>query len=508
MGFIYGNSYLPYSPFMEPAHTHIPGTKWWPSMLAGKVRSLSIAAKLSLVLTIVIISGMGLLSLFILGNQSRVLKQQTDSYAAALGNQLSAAAIEPLLASDIQAIRQLTFNLADNQGIKGVAIYADQLAPLSTVGTIPKEDPAQLLQQPPLQWQSKIAEETVHLISYTSSIRFRDLNVGYYSITFDHSYMNMAHENTIWTISAITILMVTLGILIAMLISKRLSRPIKEIVEGSQQIAKGDHNFRFDEHRTDELGQLMNSLNNMTEGLLRKEQVEKTFSRYVSPNVAGSLMNDLEEIHLGGTHVEASVLFADIAGFTSISEGLEPVTINNLLNEYFTLIDQLASKYGGHIDKYIGDCAMILFGAPHADQEHSLNAVKCAMDIQKRVQEFNHKRQQHGLLTVEFCIGINSGTMLAGNMGSEKRMEYTVVGNAVNLASRLSSLSTARQVLVTKTLHDNLELEKLFHTSFSRSTQLRGTTDPMDVWQIDDYRQVPAIKESATTLPHPSPTIH
>jgi adenylate cyclase len=460
------------------------------------------------VLTTVTICGIGLLSLFILDNQSRILKQQTDTYAASLGNHLSAAAVEPLLASDLQTIRQLTFNLAENEGILGVAIYADQLAPLSTVGTTPNDDPAQLLQQSPLQWQKKIAEQKVHLISYTNSIRFRDLIVGYYSITYDYSYINMAHENTIWAISAITLLMVALGILTALFISKRLSRPINEIVDGCQLIARGDHTFRFEEGRTDELGQLMDSLNDMTEGLLRKEQVEKTFSKYVSPNVAGSLMNDLEEVHLGGNHVEASVLFADIAGFTSLSENLEPVTVNTLLNDYFTLIDQLADKYGGHIDKYIGDCAMLLFGAPREDKEHALNAVKCAMEIQHRLLEFNQKRQQLDLLTVEFCIGINSGTMLAGNMGSEKRMEYTVVGNAVNLASRLSSLATARQILVTKTVHDSLDLESLFHTSFSRTTQLRGTTDPVEVWQVDAYRQIPEPPEVKSSPSLPSPTVH
>lgn len=485
-----------------------PGYRWLPPPLSNRLGSLSIAAKLSLVLTTVIIIGMGLLSLFILGNQSRVLKQQTDAYASALGNQLSAAAVEPLLANDLQAITQLTFNLADNEGIKGVAIFADQLSPLSTVGVVPAEDPAQLLQQPPLQWQDTISKNTVDLISYTNSIRFRDLNVGYYCITFDRSFMNMAHSDTIRTISAITLLMVTLGIIIAFLIGKRVSRPIQEIVEGSQQIASGDHSFRFKERRTDELGQLMNALNDMTEGLLRKEQVEKTFSRYVSPSVAGSLMNDLEEIHLGGNHVEASVLFADMAGFTSISQGLEPVTINNLLNDYFTLIDQIAGKYGGHIDKYIGDCAMILFGAPVADREHAINAVKCAVEIQHRILEFNQRRQQEALLTVQFCVGVNSGTMLAGNMGSEKRMEYTVVGNAVNLASRLSSIATAGQIIVTKQLHDALELATLFSSKYCSTTKLRGTTKPVEVWQIIDYRQM--IDTPKIAVPHlsASETIH
>lgn len=488
--------------------SHIRSKKWASSRLSLKVGSLSVAAKLALVLTTVIVTGMGLLSLFILGNQSSVLNQQTDAYATALGNQLSAAAIEPLLAGDTQTTDQLTFNLADNEGIEGVSIFSDQLVPLSTTGVIPEENPTQLIQQPPLQWQNSTTNKATSLISYTNFIRFRDLNVGYYTITFDHSLLNTAYGDTIRTISAITILMVTLGIVIAIFISRRIFHPIKEIVEGSQQIAQGDHQFRFREHRTDELGQLMNSLNAMTEGLLRKDKVEKTFSRYVSPNVAGSLMDDMEKIQLGGSHVEATVLFADISGFTSISEGLEPVTINNLLNDYFTLIDKIAGEYGGHIDKYIGDCAMILFGAPHADKEHSLNAIKCGVEIQHLICKFNQKREQQELLTVEFCIGINSGTMLAGNMGSEKRMEYTVVGNAVNLASRLSSLATAGQILITQKLHDALSLDTLFTTTYRSTTKLRGKAKSVEVWQVENYLQVEDTPKTETASSLASQMIH
>lgn len=495
-------------PFIALNFSKIRNKQWVSSRLSSKVGSLSIAAKLALILTTVIIIGMGLLSLFILGNQSSVFTQQTDAYAAALGNQLSAAAIEPLLASDLQTTDQLTFNLADNEGIEGVAIFSDQLAPLSTIGVIPNEDPAQLIQQPPLQWRSNTTHKATNLTSYTNTIRFRDLTVGYYTITFDRSFMNTAYGNTIRAISSITFLMVALGIMIAFFISKRISRPIKEIVEGSQEIAQGNHQFRFKEHRTDELGQLMNSLNDMTEGLLRKEQVEKTFSRYVSPSVAGSLMDDFEKIHLGGSHVEATVLFADISGFTSISEGLEPMAINNLLNDYFTLIDKIAGEFGGHIDKYIGDCAMILFGAPYSDKEHSLNAVKCAMEIQHRLCQFNQKRQQQERLTVEFSIGINSGTMLAGNMGSEKRMEYTVVGNAVNLASRLSSIASAGQIIVTKKLHDALDLAALFTTRYVSTTKLRGKTTPVEVWQIMDYKQMTDTPKTETISVLPSQMIH
>ncbi len=486
---------------MTVATQHIPGKNLLLSNLSFKAGSLPIAGKLALIFTAVIIVGMGLLSLFILGNQSSVFGQQTDAYAAALSDQLSTAAIEPILAGDLQAIDQLTTNLVDNEGIEGVAILSDQLTMLSTIGIIPAQDPSRIRPNQPLYWHIGESKQ-FGMASYVSKINFRDITVGYSLITFDRSFMNTAYGDTIRTISAITALMVGLSIVVAIFLSKRLSRPIKHLVKGSQEISRGNYRFRFQEQRKDELGQLMGSLNTMTEGLLRKEQVEETFSRYVSPNVAWALMDDLEKVHLGGNHVEATVLFADISGFTSLSEELEPAAINRLLNDYFTLIDQVAEKHGGHIDKYIGDCAMILFGVPLQDEKHGLHGIHCAIEIQQVIQKYNLTRQQEGMITVEFSIGMNSGTMLAGNMGSERRMEYTVVGNAVNLASRLSSIATAGQIIVTRELHDALGLDTLFETSQAGTIKLRGKATPVEICHIErQVKILPASRLQDTLTP-------
>lgn len=454
-----------------------------PSFLSRAI-SRSIAVKLAFVLTAVIIVGMGLLSLFILGNQSHIFDQQVDAYATALGTQLSTAAVEPILAGDIQAVSQLTANLVYSDGIEGVAIFSDQSESLSTIGVNPKQNPAALYSSQPLQWSIGENEQT-KLSSYASLVSYEDLTVGYCVITFSRAYMTAAYGDTIRTISAITVLMVGLGVIAAVFISKLLSRPVEQLVEGTQEIAQGNYQFRFKDRRKDELGQLMLALNTMSEGLSKKEKVEQTFSRYVSPNVACTLMDDMDKNQLGGSHVEATVLFADISGFTSLSEQLEPAAINSLLNDYFTLIDQVAGKHSGHIDKYIGDCAMILFGAPFQDAEHGLHGVQCGVEIQQVIRDYNLLRQKQGMITVDFCVGINSGVMLAGNMGSERRMEYTVIGNSVNLASRLSSVATAGQVLVTREQHDSLMLANQYNTRRVQTIKLRGKTMPVEVWQIE-----------------------
>lgn len=447
----------------------------------------SIAVKIALIMTAVIITGMGLLSLFILGNQSRIFVQQADAYATALGGQLAIVVVEPVLAGDLQAVEQLISNLGHKEGIEGVSIYSDQPVLLSSIGVLPHESPLDILAAHPLYWSLADGED-VDLSSYVSEISFRDLTVGYCVLTFNRSFMGAAYGDTLRTILLITTLMVALGIVVAILIGRRLTRPVQQLVDGTHEISQGNYDFRFKDYRKDELGQLMRSLNTMTEGLSKKDKVEQTFSRYVSHDVAATVMDDVKS-RLGGSYVQATVLYADIAGFTRLSEKLEPEALNKLLNDYFTLIDRIAGEHKGHIDKYIGDCAMILFGAPIHDDEHGMNGVRCGLEIQRAVEEYNLQRVEMGMIAVEFSVAINSGVMLAGNMGSERRMEYTVIGDAVNLAARLSSISSAGQILVTRDLHDSLRLEKSYKTGLAQTIRLRGKSAPVEIWSVEALRQ-------------------
>jgi adenylate cyclase len=473
----------------------INSKKQMPSSSLPGIISSSIAVKLASIMTVVIITGMGMLSLFILSNQSHIFSQQADAYATALGDQLAVAAVEPILASDTQAVEQLTSNLVHNEGIEGVSIYSDDSTLLSNIGILPVKTPVEILAKQPLQWSSG-EEKQVDLSSYASAISFRDLTVGYCVLTFDRSFMGAAYRVTLRTILVITAFMVGFGIFVAILIGKRLSMPIQQLVNGTHEISQGNYQFRFQNYRTDELGQLMDSLNTMTDGLSKKEKVEKTFSRYVSQDVATTVMDGTKS-GLGGSHVEATVLYADITGFTRLSEKLEPEALNKLLNDYFTLIDKIANDHKGHIDKYIGDCAMILFGAPVHDEEHGLNGINCGIEIQRAVTKYNHKRRNQGEITVGFSVAINSGVMLAGNMGSERRMEYTVIGSAVNLAARLSSIATTGQVLVTRDLHDSLLLAEHYTTAFTETIQLRGKSSPVEVWKIEPYSKPIPVSELA-----------
>lgn len=172
-----------------------------------------------------------------------------------------------------------------------------------------------------------------------------------------------------------------------------------------------------------------------------KRRVKQLFGRYVSKSVFDQLEADPSLANLGGTRREMTVLFSDIRGFTAASENATPEAVVAQLNEYFTEMVHVLHAHNGTLDKFVGDMVMGLFGAPVHDPDHADNAVAAGIAMVKALEQLNTKWKSEGLPPLDIGIGINSGEMIAGNIGSETIMSYTVIGDAVNLASRLESLN-------------------------------------------------------------------
>lgn len=449
---------------------------------------IPIAIKLALTFTVLIGAGMVALGLLVGSNQTMLLEEQINKFGNTLVLQMVETAREPLLANDHLNLERITTSMHQDSTIQGAAIYNHERALVAKTGAVPQLT-AQSLNNEHRSIQRWGTERDEALISYISPIKFRDIVVGYALLTFDHSVMNQAKEDTI-TMVVSTILMMLLAVTAASLyLGKRLTRPIHQMVQASRAFSEGKFDYRITEKRDDELGVLIQSLNLMGEGLLRKEQVEKIFSRYVSPQVAQQAISDLESVQdlkLGGRHVEASVLFADIVGFTSLSENMSPEKVSALLNLYFSHIAKAVHFCGGHIDKYMGDCAMIVFGVPEESEDHSFKAMACAWMLLELIREMNHRRQKRQQTVLEFRIGVNSGMMLAGNMGSTERMEYTVVGDSVNLASRLSHAGNPGEAIITEQMLRGKKIETRVATARHGKIQLRGKKDPVSIYQILD----------------------
>jgi len=169
-------------------------------------------------------------------------------------------------------------------------------------------------------------------------------------------------------------------------------------------------------------------------------KIRNVFSKYVSKQVVDQLLKN-PDVKLGGEKKTISVMFTDIRGFTAMSEKMDPKQVLNVLNEYLTAMTDIVFENEGTLDKFIGDAVMALYGTPVYYKDHALRAVKTGVAMQKKLDELNEKWTKEGKTTLKIGIGVNTGEVVAGNMGSLKRMEYTVIGDTVNLASRLESLN-------------------------------------------------------------------
>ncbi|MCX7816804.1 MAG: adenylate/guanylate cyclase domain-containing protein [Syntrophales bacterium] len=174
---------------------------------------------------------------------------------------------------------------------------------------------------------------------------------------------------------------------------------------------------------------------------MEKKRIRSAFQYYLTPAVINEILQDPSKLKLGGDKKELTVMFSDVRGFTTISESLSPEDLVSLLNEYLSEMTRIVFKYDGLLDKYIGDAIMAVFGAPIDQHDHALRACKTALDMMEKLKALQDKWEQEGRPRLDIGIGINSGDMVVGNMGSDIRFDYTVMGDNVNLASRLEGIN-------------------------------------------------------------------
>lgn len=184
--------------------------------------------------------------------------------------------------------------------------------------------------------------------------------------------------------------------------------------------------------------------------LAREEVARANYSRFMPEYVVKQLLNNPNSFRLGGVNQQVTVLFADIRGFTALSEKENPEKVVNLLNRYFSVMTEIIFEHGGTLDKYIGDGLMAIFGAPTAGEEDALNAVKAAVTMQKRLAQLNAELYNEGYGKISIGIGLHTGEATIGYIGSNKRSEYTAIGDTVNLASRLESNAAGGQILISE----------------------------------------------------------
>ncbi len=215
-----------------------------------------------------------------------------------------------------------------------------------------------------------------------------------------------------------------------------------------------------------------------------KEKIKQAMGKYLSQDIMQNVVKNIDDIKLGGKKAVVTVLFADIRGFTSISEKLTAEEVSVILNEYFTEIEPIISKYNGVINKFIGDAVMAIFGEPIQDINHAKNAVLCANEMLKKVDELRDKWLFEGKPKIEIGIGINTGEAFVGNIGSEKRLEYTVIGDMVNLASRIESYNKVYKTNLLISSSTYSYVSSIADVIKISEVTIRGKSKKMDIYEV------------------------
>lgn len=215
-----------------------------------------------------------------------------------------------------------------------------------------------------------------------------------------------------------------------------------------------------------------------------KIYIKKTFGHYLSPHVMEDILRDPARLKLGGEKQFLTVLFSDIRGFTTMSEKLKPEEVVGLLNEYLTEMVKVVFKHDGTLDKFIGDAVMAFWGAPIPQNDHPIKAVNCAVDMIKALRTLQEKWKSEGKELIDVGIGINTGDMVVGNMGSMERMDYTVIGDNVNLASRLEGLNKEynSKIIISDSTYD--AVKDFVETKFLGEVKVKGKAKAVKIYSV------------------------
>jgi adenylate cyclase len=264
------------------------------------------------------------------------------------------------------------------------------------------------------------------------------------------------------------------------LIARSVTRPVLLLADGARKVEAGDYTQRLEIVQTDEIGRLAASFNEMVKGLEEKDRVRNLLGKVVSPAIAHELLS--KKIELGGEEREVTVLFSDVRNFTALSESRRPQEVVALLNAYLTRMSGVVEEHGGVVDKYVGDAMMALFGAPLAHGDDPSRAVRTALGMARAMASLNEELEGDGLPGLQIGIGVNTAEVVVGNMGSTTRLNYTVIGDGVNLASRLEGLTKTYGVPILVSESTKASAPGFVYREIDRA-RVKGKTRPVTIYQ-------------------------
>jgi len=401
------------------------------------------------------------------------IEEQARERVQLMAVNLAATARDPFLAQEDLTIDQLLGSIAQQPGVVAARVL-DKEGKVVGERTSQAREPVQL----------SVTRRDGGMLTVDATMRYADVEIGKAQVVLDlEQIITPVEEQTKRDVSALLVALLAGGMGIALIMSARITRPLQRLRMAVSALASGDTSAWVPVTTRDEVAELTSAFNEMSRNMHEKKRVENAFRRYVSDHVLREVIETPEAVQLQGERREITVLFVDIRKFSRLAASISPELLVTFLNSALGLITNRLLDHGATVDKYLGDAVLSYFGAPILASDHRQRALACAIAVQRAVRERNLKLEATGqpFERLDIGIGIQTGEVVLGNIGSELKMDYTAIGDPVNVASRLQALAGPGEILLTSEvrgdLADMIDVERLGWRN------LEGREQPVDVYR-------------------------
>jgi class 3 adenylate cyclase len=457
--------------------------------------------KFSGLLVVLLVLACVSLALIATQHERSALESEVEKRARALAASLAGAAKEPLLGveqGEFDAeltLERLVAEVGLGEGVVAVRLLGRSGETLASL------DPAERgAQGHPLPAGSSgeaaalVAREGERL-HVDAPVLYSGVRIGVAQVALDlRVLVEPVVRGNARQLTAAAAAVVGLGVVAGMIFVALLVGPLRRLRVGVEALSRGDLGMRVPPTSRDEVGELTRAFNEMGDSLLQKQRIQSAFGRYVNDYVLNQLLEGPQAASTSGMEREVTILFADIRSFTRLSEGMQAKDVVALLNEVFQLLSDCILERGGTIDKFIGDSVMAYFGAPLRQPDHALRAVAAAVDITRTIEERNRRAREREpgapVVPVQIGIGIHTGPVVVGNIGSDRRTDFTAVGDVVNVAHRLEKLARPGETLVSEAVQRRVRTA--VRLRFEGERQLSGREEPVHVYALELERAASA----------------
>ncbi len=466
--------------------------------MAETKKKMIFSLKLKLVISMLVFIAalMGTVIGFINKNVGETILSESIEKGLAIARGIATASEDPLLTNDDLTIFSTLKGVTDNRGvIYGMVVDKE--------GSIRGHNDVKLSGKPYSEVSgaeiSKTGSDHVIKSYQEKSGKVFDISVPIYSKgageEIGRVHLGLSEKiarETMERASRYIIYLSALGLFLGgvgiFLLATVMVKPIKLLVAGVRAIGEGKFHQRIDIQRRDEIGELTSAFNDMAKGLEEREFIRNTFQKFVHKDIVNELLKNPDKIKVGGERKKVTVLFSDIRGFTPLSENMPPEEVVALLNRHFSSMLPIINKNGGVLDKFMGDAMMITFGAPFPKGDDALMAVKTGLMMKDMRRALNKNREKEGKAPIHMGIGINTGYVVAGNIGSEERMEYTVFGDVVNTAARIEGLSREEDVIITEDTYKEI-MDSVTIGQEKEEVSLKGKSRPVTIYRVLNIKE-------------------